>query len=180
MARSLLNAAAQILAGSITRALLNTSLAGSAVIAKVIAGTGISLIQTGPDAGTGDVTINAVSPTVSITFVIDGGGAAITTGVWGDLEIPFACTIVGWSLLCDQSGSIVVDVWKDVYANFPPTVAGVITASAKPTVSSATKGKSSTLTGWTTAVSAGDMLRINVNSTATVTRATLTLTVTKT
>ena len=32
------------------------------------------------------------------------------------------------------SGSIVIDVWKDTYANFPPIVADTITASAKPTL----------------------------------------------
>src|SRR6266478_2257713 len=88
----------------------------------------------------------------AIPFVIDGGGLAITTGIKGDLQIPFACTITSWTLLADQSGSIVIDLWKDTYANYPPTIADTITASAKPTLSSATKNTSSTLTGWTTSV----------------------------
>lgn len=116
----------------------------------------------------------------AIPFVIDGGGVAITTGVKGDLTIPFACTILEWTLLGDQSGSIVVDVWKDTYANFPPTIADVITASAKPTISATTKGQSSTLTGWTTTITAGDTLRYNVNSATTIQRATLSLKVRKT
>lgn len=49
----------QVLDGDITRDDVNTSTAGSAVITKVIAGTGISISSTGADAGTGDVTINA-------------------------------------------------------------------------------------------------------------------------
>jgi hypothetical protein len=49
----------QVLDGDITRADVNTSTAGSAVITKVIAGTGISISSTGADAGTGDVTISA-------------------------------------------------------------------------------------------------------------------------
>ena len=116
----------------------------------------------------------------AIPFVIDGGGVAITTGVKGDLTIPFACTILEWTLLGDQSGSIVVDVWKDTYANFPPTIADVITASAKPTISATTNGQSSTLTGWTTTITAGDTLRYNVNSATTIQRATLSLKVRKT
>ena len=116
----------------------------------------------------------------AIPFVIDGGGVAITTGVKGDLTIPFACTILEWTLLGDQSGSIVVDVWKDTYANFPPTIADVITASAKPTISATTKDQSSTLTGWTTTITAGDTLRYNVNSATTIQRATLSLKVRKT
>jgi hypothetical protein len=81
--------------------------------------------------------------------------------------------------LADQSGSIVVDIWKDTYANYPPTVADTITASAKPTISSATKGQSSTLTGWTTTIAAGDILAFNVDSITTCQRVTLSLKVTR-
>jgi hypothetical protein len=115
----------------------------------------------------------------SIEFVIDGGGAAITTGIKGDVEIPFACTITSASLLADQSGSIVIDLWRDSYANFPPTVADTITASAKPTLSSAVKYQDSTLTGWTKNFAAGDILRLNVDSATTVQRVTLSLKVTR-
>lgn len=116
----------------------------------------------------------------TINFVIDGGGVVIATGIKGDVVIDFAATITKWSLLADQSGSIVVDIWRDSYANFPPVVGDVITASAKPTISGATKGQSSTLTGWTTGIAAGDVLRFNVNSATTITRATLALTITRT
>jgi hypothetical protein len=116
-----------------------------------------------------------------IEFIIDGGGGStITTGIKGDLEIPFACTINQATLLADQSGSIVVDIWKDTYANFPPTGADSITASAKPTISTATKSQDATLTGWTTSITAGDILRFNVDSITTCTRVTLSLKVTRT
>lgn len=117
---------------------------------------------------------------VAIPFVIDGGGSAITTGVKGDLEVPFAGTITAVRLFADQSGSIVVDIWKDAYANFPPTVADTITASAKPTLSSAIKSQDTTLTGWTTSITAGDIIRVNVDSATTVTRVTLSLTISRT
>jgi hypothetical protein len=116
----------------------------------------------------------------TITFIIDGGGSAITTGVKGDLEIPFACTINQATLLADQSGSIVIDVWKDTYANFAPTVADTITASAKPTLSTAIKAQDATLTGWTKTITAGDILRFNVDSATTVTRVTLSIKITRT
>lgn len=117
---------------------------------------------------------------LSISFIIDGGGVTITTGIKGDLTIPFACTIQEWTLLADQSGSVVVDIWKDTYANYPPTVADTITGSALPTITTATKGQSSTLTGWTTTIAAGDTLRFNVNSATTITRVTLSLKVYRT
>lgn len=112
-----------------------------------------------------------------IEVVIDGGGSAITTGVKGYLEVPFDCVITAWRIVSDVSGSIVVDVWKDTYANFPPVLADTITASAKPTLSTAQKNQDTTLTGWTTSLTDGDWLAFNVDSATTVTRVTLSLTV---
>ena len=132
------------------------------------------------DRSTGRVSLPATPQLATLTFVIDGGGAAIAIGIKGDLEIPFACTINQVTLLADQSGSIVVDIWKDSYANYPPTGADSITASAKPAISTATKSQDATLTGWTTAIAAGDTLRFNVDSISTIQRCTLSLKVTKT
>lgn len=102
--------------------------------------------------------------TSTINFVIEGGGSAITTGIKGDVVVDFACEIQSVTLLADQSGSIAVDIWKDTYANFAPTDADSITASAVPTITAATKSQDSTLTGWTTTITAGDILRFNVDS----------------
>lgn len=113
--------------------------------------------------------------TRTINFIIDGGGSAITTGVKGDVVVDVACTIQSVTTLLDQSGSIVVDIWKDTYANFAPTDADTITASAPPTVTTATKAQDTTLTGWTTSIAAGDVLRFNVDSITTATRATVAL-----
>jgi hypothetical protein len=111
-----------------------------------------------------------------VDIIIDGGGAVITTGVKVDLETKYAGTIASWTLLADQSGSIVIDLWKDTYANFAPTVADTITAAAKPTLAAAIKNQSSTLTGWTTSFARGDIIRVNVDSVGTVTRVVLGLT----
>jgi hypothetical protein len=116
-----------------------------------------------------------VTQYLAIPFIIDGGGSPITTGIKGDLTVPFDCVIEEWTLLADASGSIVMDIWKDTYANYPPTAADTITGSAKPTISAAAKGQSSTLTGWTTTITAGDILRFNVDSTSGLTRITLSL-----
>jgi len=113
--------------------------------------------------------------TLTITFIIDGAGSVITTGQKGHLEIPFAGTIKQVTMLADASGSIVVDIWKDTYANFPPTDADSITASAPPTISSAQKSQDATLTGWITAIAAGNILAFNVDSCATIKRVTISL-----
>lgn len=115
----------------------------------------------------------------NLLFVIDGGGGAIDTGIKGDLEVPFACTISQVTLLADQSGSIVIDMWKSTYGTFPPVVGGSIVASAPPTIASALKAQDATLTGWSKSLAAGDILRFNVNSAATITRVMLALRVTR-
>lgn len=135
---------------------------------------------TGPTGPTG-ATGATGGVTAAIGYGIDGGGAVIALGVAGvGLTIPFNCTINEWTLQADQTGSIVIDIWSDSYANFPPTVADTITGSAKPTISSNVKGNSSTLTGWTTTIVAGSVLYFNVDSCSSITQATLTMKVTKT
>jgi hypothetical protein len=115
----------------------------------------------------------------SLGLVIDGAGSPITTGVKGYLRVPYDCTIQSAELVADQSGSIVIDVWRDTYANFPPTVADSIVASAKPALSSAQKSQNTSLTGWTTTLTEGQYLAFNVDSASTVTRVVLTLKVQK-
>jgi hypothetical protein len=118
--------------------------------------------------------------TAGIQFVIDGGGSTITTGVKGYVEVPFACTITAVRLLADQSGAIVVDIWNDTYANYPPTDADSITASAPPTISSSgVKSEDTTLTGWDPNVAAGDILGFNVDSVTSHQRVTVALRVTR-
>lgn len=112
-----------------------------------------------------------------ITYVVDGGGSVINTGVVGDLFVPFAVTIYAGTLLGDQSGSVTVDIWSAAYGAYPPTVANSITASAPLTFASATHGQNTSLTGWTTAIPAGNTLRFNVNSVTSITRLTIALTV---
>ncbi len=119
--------------------------------------------------------MRATADYATINFVIDGAGATITTGLKGFLQVDFAGTIVSATLLADQSGSIVVDVWKDSYANYPPVVGDKITASAPPTITTATKSTDSTLTGWTKDFVAGDVFAFNVNSVTTVQRVTVAL-----
>lgn len=133
------------------------------------------------------VTMFAVNPsTVSSNILvsstgtsIDGGGSALTVGKQADIEVPFSGTITGWTALADQTGSVVVDVWKDTYANYPPTVADTIAGSELPTITSSNKGQDLSLSTWTTAVTAGDTIRFNVNSCTSITRLSITIRITR-
>lgn len=115
-----------------------------------------------------------------LEFIIDGGGATITTGLKGYLIAEQDLTIAQVTLLGDQTGSIEVDLWKCTYADFDaggthPVVGDSIVASAPPTITSDVKSQDSTLTGWTTALAQGDIIAYNVNSVTTFQRVTISL-----
>ena len=113
--------------------------------------------------------------------VLDGGGLAITTGVKSvRVRMPYDGSINSYFALADTTGSIVVDMWKDSYANYPPTDADSITASAPITISAATKATDSTLTGWTKTFVEGDIYIFNVDSCSTITNVTINFDVTRT
>lgn len=110
---------------------------------------------------------------IGIVFIFqEGVGIVPTTGIKHDLEIPFKCDINRVTLLAEIVGSFVLDIWKVAYASYPAAVANSITAAAKPTLASTIKYQDSSLTGWTTGISAGDCLRTNVDSVSVVTRVT--------
>jgi hypothetical protein len=132
----------------------------------------------------GNVTIAATVPTpppvlprVSAFFyTIDGGGAAVSTGAKGQLNVPVNCTITGWVLTADQAGSAVVDVLRSTYGAFPTTSS--IASTDKPTLVVVQKNENLSVSAWATALNAGDQLQFNVNSATTVIRLNLTLNVT--
>ena len=144
---------------SLTGGIVNADVSASAAIAR----TKIALGDVGKSA---------------IEFVIGTGLATVSTGIAGWLEVPFACTITSATILADASGSAVVDIWKDTYANYPPTNADSITSSTPPTLSGAIKNTDPTLSGWTTSIAAGDILYFNVDSATTVKQLTVSLKVT--
>jgi hypothetical protein len=112
----------------------------------------------------------------TIKHVVDGGGSVPGTGVTGDAMVTHACTIVAWSVLADQSGSMETDVWiKPYVANSPPTVANTVVASDYPKITTASSADGSALTGWTTAIAANSQVRFNLRSITTITRFTITL-----
>jgi len=84
-----------------------------------------------------------------------------------DIDLPFAGTWTDWRVFNDGAGSIQYDLWVDAYASFPPTVGDTKVGSNKPKTTSATNAKDAGgLTGWTTSFSAGDVLRVHIDSTS--------------
>jgi len=115
----------------------------------------------------------------SIGAILDGGGSAIAANTIIYVRVPFACTINEFTILADQSGSITVKVYKDTYANYPPIAADDI-SNGGLAVTTTTKATDTTLTSWTTAIAAGDVLAFtNTTVATTITRATCQLKVTR-
>jgi len=92
----------------------------------------------------------------AIGMIIDGAGAAITSGEKGHIEVPFPATINRVTLACDQSGNIDLDIYKGTYAAFPPTVS--ICSGAWPHTSGDIKYQDSILSNWVKTIASGDIL----------------------
>jgi hypothetical protein len=88
--------------------------------------------------------------------------SSVTTGSITYVRVPYAGAITEWHLVANASCTCVLDVWK--LSGGLPTVANTITASAKPNLSATTTTSSSTLTGWTTAVTSGDVFGFKLES----------------
>ncbi len=132
------------------------------------------------DNGTASIVdVTGAHATGSIGFLIDGGGVAITSGLKGTIAVPFDCTIANWTLMADTSGSLTLDIWKSSYASYPPIAAQSITGSAKPAINADVKAASSVLTGWTTAITAGDILAFNVDAASAMSRVSICLAITR-
>lgn len=106
----------------------------------------------------------------SFGIVVDGAGTAITTGSKGVRYIPFDCTVTGWDIRSDISGSCVFDVKRS-----GTSLAG----TEKPTLTASTSNQDLALSTWTTSLLTGDVVEFVVDSASTLTRATLTILVTK-
>ena len=101
----------------------------------------------------------------SATF--DGGGAAITTAIASPIvRVPHACTVTGWFLNADQSGSVVIDVERATGA--APGAFASIAGASLPTLSGAQAASDADVSAdWTdVTLDEGDWLRFPVRSAA--------------
>src|SRR5215471_9968974 len=102
----------------------------------------------------------------TINAIIGDGSNVIATGVVGALRVDFNCIIVGSFLheFDGTTGSIVLDYETATYAVGVAPVFTSIVGSAPPTISSAQYGEDTTLTGWTTELTRGTVIRVSVTS----------------
>jgi len=134
---------------------------GNGVDASILLSPSGSMCFFGFDATNWALFVDTQDEIVTINFIIDGGESTITTGIKGHLIVDFACEVLEWAIVADQSSSIVVDVNRATFANYPTT--GSIAGTELPTISTSTKGEDRTLTSWSD-IDAGDVLEFEVDS----------------
>jgi len=110
---------------------------------------------------------------------LSNGSSDITTGQKGYVKIPYPGTISDWTIMTDTSGSIVIDIWKDSLANFPPTSLDSITNGNYAYLSNQIVNSDNVLSGWTTTFLANDVFTFDVIGVTGVTNINLTLNVIK-
>jgi hypothetical protein len=116
---------------------------------------------------------SALHANCGFSFVVDGGGAPILTGFKGYVSMPFNMWVTGWTLVADQSGTLIVDVLKsNGYAGFP--TAPSIADSDKPTLNNTQQNRNVAITSWTQQqFNQGDLVGFTVNTAGTVQIATV-------
>ena len=111
----------------------------------------------------------------NLNVCVLSSAGAVPSGQIAVEEVPFDATITGWDLFADRATDAEFDVWVTDYAGYPASSGDSICAAALPTLTGASKNTDSTLTGWTTALSAGDILTFVVGSVTQARRLTLVL-----
>jgi hypothetical protein len=127
------------------------------------AGQYIALIYNGTD-------FQLMSPVANneyqwFVWTIDGGGSVIVASTSGHREVGKACTIdlVELTSTSNLSGTIVVTMDSATKGTTPSW--SIISHASSWTLSGAYAMTDTTLTGWTTALTAGKWVRINVTGT---------------
>jgi hypothetical protein len=95
------------------------------------------------------------------SFVLNGAGAAITTGSKGTLILPYSGTISNWYVVgaYGVTGSIQIDIRR--------SGTSIVGAGNKPIISSANTANAAVSSWASNTVSAGDILEIYVDSCST-------------
>jgi hypothetical protein len=128
--------------------------------------------STGATGATGSFSGTPFSRYINLTF--DGAGSALTSGLQAEVQLPMIGTISSWDIFSTLTGSCVIDVLKcDSFSTYPTFTS--IAGSEKPTLSSTQKNQDTNLTSFTTGLTAGNILRFNLDSATTVQKVYLTI-----
>ena len=135
---------------------------GGGGVSSVSSGTGIDVDNT--DSSNPIVNVTDTFRRTAITFGWDGAGVPLLAGQVLRGVSKYPATLTDVTVISDVSGSCVVDIWKDTFANYPPNAADSITGSTPPSLSSSDKSYDSSLTGWDKTVLENDTFICRIDS----------------
>lgn len=106
----------------------------------------------------------------SALMMIGNGISVISTGIAGAWSFDFNARITGWYIqeIDGTSGSITLDLLL-AQRGLTPSFLSIVDV-APPAVASARYAEDSTLAGWTTLISRGDLIRLDVDAVTSFTR----------
>jgi len=97
-----------------------------------------------------------------------------TTPSAQDTVVPYSCTITRVTVISDAtSGNPTIAIQKGVFATWPSGLVDI--TGGNPPVLSSGKYQNSTLTGWNTNITAGDILRMSSSTGGPITRLNITI-----
>lgn len=115
---------------------------------------------------------NVLNP-AGVSFVIDGGGAAITTGSKLPWSVPWSCTVNRWDMLCDVASDLALEIYAVSIGAWPASEDSINSGSPAFTASSAC-GQDTSPSAWG-ALTQGEQVLVVVSSVNGITKGTLTL-----
>ena len=106
-----------------------------------------------------------------IAFAVDGGGAALVTGVGMPVKIPYGGTLTGYTMMCSPSGSVTVNLFRAAdgaglpLASIINNAGGGAGTGVLPAIAAGVEGKSTVFTNWGSTVLADfDNLALNLTT----------------
>lgn len=108
-----------------------------------------------------------------VSFMIDGGGAAITTGSKLPWSVPWGCTVDRWDLVCDSPSDLALEIYAVSIGAWPVAADSINSGSPAFTASSAC-GSDVSPSAWG-ALTRGEQVLIVVSSVNGIQKGTLTL-----
>lgn len=125
-----------------------------------------TIIFTNPPAAGQNFFAVALATTADLTrtinYVIDATPNVVSVGIKGHLTIDVTGIIESWTVLADVPGNLIMDIKKSSYINYPTFTS--ISGTEKPTLTNQAKNKDDGLSTWDTTLTAGDILRFEVES----------------
>lgn len=146
-----------------TRLLVGLLMSAASILAQGFGGT------PPPSSGSGPTT-NQNSRRIAVHF--DGHGSALSGTTVTCQSATWSGTITSWTVVADASGSATIGIRYVSYASYSNEAgysgySDLTGGGTAPGLSSATKATSSTLTSWTTTITAGNVYCIQLSSPST-------------